>query len=136
MGWVGNFFFCLKQSKKIISVRFIVITLIKTIINGVGQTRSFLVKMVKIGSFWGKKWRHRLNFWGGTKIFFLQTVLTIMVLRFIIITLVKTFFNGVNLVKLVHFWWKWSKLGHFGAKMTSYVEIWGKWWNNFHPKSF
>ena len=36
-----------------------------------------------------------------------------MVLRFIIITLVKSVINGLNLVKLSHFWWKWSKLGHF-----------------------
>ena len=36
-----------------------------------------------------------------------------MVVRFIIIPLVKSVINGLNLDKVSHFWWKWSKLGHF-----------------------
>ena len=39
----------------------------------------------------------------------------------------KNVINGGNLVKIGHFWLKLPKWGHFGAKMTSYVEIWGKW---------
>ena len=42
------------------------------------------------------------------------------------INLVKNVINGVNLVKIGHFWWKYSKLGHFGDKMTPKVEIWEK----------
>ena len=32
------------------------------------------------------------------------------------INLVKNVINDVNLVKIGHFWSKWSKLGHFGGK--------------------
>ena len=48
---VGRKYFCLKTFTKIISVRFITITLVISVINGgqFGQTRSFLVKMIKIG---------------------------------------------------------------------------------------
>ena len=40
----------------------------------------------------------------------------------------KCYFNGVNLVEIGHFWWKWSKSGHlayFGAKwrhMSTFLE--------------
>ena len=47
---------------------------------------------------------------------------------------VKNVINGVNLVKICHFWWKLSKLGHFGGKITSYVKISGKWSNIFSLK--
>ena len=45
-------------------VRFIELTLVKNVINGgqFGQNRSFLMKMVKIGSFWGPKLRNRSKF--------------------------------------------------------------------------
>ena len=81
------------------------------------QNSTFLVKMVKIGSFWGQKWCRRSKFWGRTKIFFLKTVFKIMVIRFIIITLVKSDINAVNLVKIGHFLVKMVKLDHF-------VKIW------------
>ena len=71
------------------------------------QNSSFLVKTVKIGSFWVPKWRHRWNFLH-------KTVSKIISMTFFIIKLVKTIINGINLVKLGHFWWKWSKSGHFG----------------------
>ena len=47
------------------------------------------------------------------------------------INLVKNVINCVNFVNIGRFWLKWSKLGHFGAKMTSYVKISGKKSNNF-----
>ena len=48
---VGRKYFSRKTFTKIISVRFITITLVISVINGgqFGQTRSFLVKMIKIG---------------------------------------------------------------------------------------
>ena len=33
------------------------------------------------------------------------------------INLIKNVINGVNLVKIGLFWWKWSKLGHLGPKL-------------------
>ena len=53
--------------------------------------------------------------------FLLKTVskfLNIILARFIDKNLVKNVINGSNLVKIGHFWWKWSKLVHFGI-------IWG-----------
>ena len=54
------------------SVRFIDITLVKNVINGgqFGQNRLFLVKMVKIGSFWGPKLRHKSKFGESGQIIF------------------------------------------------------------------
>ena len=41
------------------------INLVKHVINEAkfGQNRTFLVKMVKMGSFWGPQLRHMLKFW-------------------------------------------------------------------------
>ena len=54
--------------------------------------------------------------------------------------MVKNVINGVTFVKIGHYWLKWSKLGNFGlflgAKMTSYVKIWGNWSNICFSKSF
>ena len=36
--------------------------------------------------------------------------------KFMDIYLVENVINGVNLVKIGHFWWKWLKLGHFGGQ--------------------
>ena len=106
--------------------------------------------MVKIGSFWGQKWRHKSKFWEigqknfslkvsknyliqvyghifGRKChcvisqnlgklvknFLLYMFLRIILVKFMDINLVKNDINGVNLVKIDHFWWKWSKSGHF-----------------------
>ena len=51
------------------------INLVKNAINGgkFGQNKSFFVKMLKIGSFWGQKWRHKSKFWeSGQKKFSLS----------------------------------------------------------------
>ena len=34
--------------------------------------------------------------------------------------------NGVNLVKIGHFWWKYSKLGHFGGQNVPICQNLGK----------
>ena len=48
------------------------INVVKNVINGgkFGQNRSFLVKMVKIGSFWGPKLRHMTKFGESIEIIF------------------------------------------------------------------
>ena len=52
----------------------------------------------------------------------------------------KNVINGVNLVKIGHFFVKMVKNGSFwhnlGGKMPSYVKTMGKWSNNFDPKGF
>ena len=53
------------------------------------------------------------------------------------INLVKIVINGVNLVKIGHFRWKYPKFHHlWGVKMKSYVKILGKWSKNFFTKTF
>ena len=49
---------------KIILVRIMDLNLVKNAINGgkFGQNRSFFMKMLKIGSFWGIKRRHASKF--------------------------------------------------------------------------
>ena len=44
------------------------------------------------------------------------------------INLVKNVINGVNLVKIWHFWWKWSKLDHFGIILGSKCLHKSKFW--------
>ena len=73
------------------------------------------MKMVKIGSFWGPKWRHRPKFREIGQKNVLKMFLKIISVRFMDINLVKNVINGVNLVKIGRFWRKWSKLGHFGS---------------------
>ena len=49
------------------------IYLLNNVIDGVNLVnRSFLVKMVKIGSFWGQKRRHKSKFWASGKKFSLE----------------------------------------------------------------
>ena len=50
---VGRKYFFLKTVPKIIVVRFIIITVVRNVLNEgqYGETRSFLMKMIKIGSF-------------------------------------------------------------------------------------
>ena len=45
--------------------------------------------------------------------------LKIISVRFMDINLVKYVINGDNLVKIGHFWRKWSKLGHFRKILAS-----------------
>ena len=40
--------------------------------------------------------------------------------------LVKNIINGVNLVKIGHFWRKWSKLGHFNGQNDVIDQTLGK----------
>ena len=76
----------------------------------------------KLGHFciiWGSKCRHMSKFWESGPI-----ILSLNVSKNILSQVYgqkcgkKNVINGVNLVKIGHFWWKWSKLGHFGI-------IWG-----------
>ena len=76
----------------------------------------------KLGHF-GPKWRHRPKFRESGHIFFLQKFIKIISVRFMVINLVKSVINGVNLVKIGHFWWKWSKIGSFWAKMAPQAKI-------------
>ena len=70
LGKVVKLFFPLKFLK-IISVRFMDRTLVKNVIEAkFGQNRSFLVKMVKSGSFLGPKWHHMSTFGEIGQIFF------------------------------------------------------------------
>ena len=39
---------------------------------------------------------------------------------------VKNVINGVNLVKIGHSWWNWSKLGHFGGQNDVICQNFGK----------
>ena len=59
---VGRKYFFLKTVSKIISVRFINITIVKSGINGVNLDRTFLVKMVKIVTFCGQNEAISQNF--------------------------------------------------------------------------
>ena len=80
--------------------------LVKTVINGrkFGQNRLFLVKMVKIGSFWGQIVATGQNLEKLVKKNFLKMFLKIISVRFMDINLFKNVINGVNLVKIGHFW--------------------------------
>ena len=79
--------------------------------------------MVRIGGFWGLKLHDRSNFGVGRKKFFLETVSTIISVRFINITLVKNFINGVNLVKMGHFFENCQYWVILHPKMTQYDVI-------------
>ena len=69
---------------------------------------------------------------------FNKMFLKIISVRVMDINLVKYVINAENLVKIGHFFVKMVKIGSFwhilGAKMTSYVKIWGKWLNNVFQK--
>ena len=55
------------------------------------------------------------------------------------IKLVKYVINGANFVKIAHFGENAQNrviLAYYGGKMTLYVNIFGKWSNNFIPKKF
>ena len=47
------------------------------------------------------------------------------------VNLVENVVDGDNLVKIGHFGENYQNSDILGAKMTSYVKIWGKWSNNF-----
>ena len=64
---------------------------------------SFLVKMLKIGSFWGQNGASGQNLGKVVKKVFLKMFLKIISVRFMDIKLVKIVINGVNLVKIGHF---------------------------------
>ena len=62
--------------------------------------------------------------------------LKIILVRFLHRNLVKNVINGVNLVRICHFGENGQNWVILWAKMRSYVKIWGKWSNNYFPKSF
>ena len=85
-----------KTVSKIISVRFIIITLVKTIINWFNLTNYFI-----LGEN-GKNWvilGAKMTSWVGRKYCFLKTVSKVILVRFINITVVKNVINGFNLIK-------------------------------------
>ena len=93
------------------------------------QNRSFLVKMVKIGSFWpilAPKWHHISKFGEIGQIIFHKKFLRIISVIFMDIVLVKNVINRVNLVKLGHFWWKCSKFWHFGGQNDAIYQNLGE----------
>ena len=49
---------------------------------------------------------------------------------------VKNVINGVNLVKICHFYENVQNWVILGAKMTSYVKILGKWSKKFFTAKF
>ena len=55
---------------------------------------------------------------------------------FMDMNLLKNIINGVNLVKIGIFGENGQNWVILGAKMTSYVKIWGKWSNNFFIKVY
>ena len=95
------------------------INLVKSVINWVNLVKigHFGWKWSKIRSFW-PKWRHRPKFRESGKIFFSLKVLKIISVSFMEINWVKIVINGVNLVKIGHFGWKWSKIGSFWVKIA------------------
>ena len=104
------------------------INLVKNVINGVNLVKvgRFLVKMVKIGSFWGQNRASGQNLGKVVKKVFLKMFLKIISVRFIDINLVKNVINGVNLDKIGHFWRKLSKLGNFGGQNDVISQNLGK----------
>ena len=69
----------------------------------------------------------------GRKYFFLKTVSKVILVSFINITLAKNVINGVNLVKIGHFWAKWSKFGDFGGQNEVIGQNLGKVVKSFFP---
>ena len=65
------------------------------------------------------QWLHRLTYLENGQNYFLSMLLKFISVRFMNINFVQNAINGVNLVKIGNFWWKCSKLGHFGGKTTS-----------------
>ena len=92
--------------------------LVKNVING--------VNLVKIGHFWSK-WSKLGHFGGKNDIICRHLGKCVKYLwtniRFMDINVVKNLINGVNLVKIGHFW---SKLGHFGGKNDVICQNLGK----------
>ena len=60
--------------------------------------------MVKIVSFWGPKWRHMSKFGESGQIIFSLKVSKNYFSQFYGQKLGKNVIDGVNLVKIVHFW--------------------------------
>ena len=93
----------------------------KNVINGVNLVKigHFWWKWTKLGHFgkiWGPKCRHMSTFWESGPI-----ILSLKVSKNYFSQVYgqkcgKNDINGVILVKIGHFWWKWSKLGHFGGQ--------------------
>ena len=109
---VGRYFFLLKTFSKFLNIilaRFIDKNLVKNVINCVNLVKvgHFLVKMVNIGStfvlFWGSKCRHMSKFWESGPII-LSLKVSKIYFRFMDLNVVKNAINGVNLVKIGHFW--------------------------------
>ena len=92
------------------------INLVKNVINWVDLVKIGHIwrkwsKLSHFGIIWGSKCLYMSKFWeSGPIIFFLKVSKNYF--RFMDINVVKNVINGVNLVKLGHFRWKWSKLGN------------------------
>ena len=54
------------------------------------------------------------KFWESSQIIFSLKVSKNYFSQVYVQKIVKNVINGVNLVKIGHFWSKWLKLGHFG----------------------
>ena len=76
----------------------------------------FWWKLSKLGHFGGQNYVIYQNFGKLVKNFISKKFIKIISVRFKAITLVKNIINLDNFVKICHFWWKWSKLGHFWGK--------------------
>ena len=86
-------------------VRFIIINLVNSVINGYNLVKLSLFwgKRSKLGHFVGQNDVIIKKFQGGKKIFFLKPVSKVILLGFISITVVKNVINGFNGVKMGHF---------------------------------
>ena len=80
------------------------------------QNRSFLVKMVKIGPFWGPKWRHMSKFGVSGEIIFSLKVS-------------KNYFSqvyGFNFGQKCHSWGQFCQNRSFLVKMLKIGSFWGQ----------
>ena len=93
----------------------------QNVINGVNLVKigHFWWKWSKsghFGIFWGPKWRHMSKFWESGQIIFSWKVSKNYFSQVYRQKFGQNVINGVNLVKIGHFLWKLSILGHFGPK--------------------
>ena len=108
------------------------INLVKYVING--------ANLVKIGHFWWK-WTKSghfgckndiiyVNFWESGQIIFSQKVSKNYSSQVYGQKSGKNVINYINLVKICHFWWKWSKSGHFGIFWAPRWRHISKFWES------
>ena len=116
LGKAVKLFFPLKFIKNI-SVRFMDRNLVKNVIKGVNLVKigHFLVKTVKIGSFWGPKWRHMSKFREIGQIIFSLKVSNNYSSH------VYSHKFGEN----SHYWGQFGQIGHFRWKYPKFPHFWG-----------